>query len=131
MSYSIHTLPAFNDNYLWLVADTRSRQALVVDPGDAVPVLAALDSLQLELAAILVTHHHSDHVGGVGELVARYGAPVYGPPSARIPQVTHPLREGDRPTVLGLAFEILAVPGHTLDHIAYVTSDIGPQPVLF
>lgn len=131
MNYSIHTIPAFNDNYLWLVADNRSRQALVVDPGDATPVLAALDSLQLELAAILVTHHHSDHTGGVEELVAKYAVPVYGPPSTRIPQVTRPLHEGDRPLVLGLEFEILAVPGHTLDHIAYVTRDIGTQPVLF
>ncbi|MCB1917821.1 MAG: hydroxyacylglutathione hydrolase [Rhodocyclaceae bacterium] len=111
-------LPAFSDNYLWLIHD--GRHAVVVDPGDDGPVARALAERGLELAAILVTHHHADHTGGIGAL-ARPGLPVYGPAAERIAGVTHPLDDGDRVMIDAptLALEVMAVPGHTLGHIAY------------
>ncbi len=119
MTVEIHTIPAFSDNYLWLLGDPENGTALVVDPGDAGPIQTALDRLGLRLGAMLTTHHHADHVGGVSTLVEAHGCPVHGPRSPHIPQVTHPVREGDELTLLGLAFTVIEVPGHTLDHIAY------------
>ncbi|KJS04214.1 MAG: hydroxyacylglutathione hydrolase [Gammaproteobacteria bacterium BRH_c0] len=131
MTCSIHRIPAFKDNYLWLVVDDRSREALVVDPGDAAVISRALNAQDATLSAILVTHHHPDHIGGVDELVATYDVPVYGPVSAFIPQVTRPVSGSEQVPILGLNFDIIDVPGHTLDHIAYFTRDIGHQPVVF
>lgn len=115
-------VPAFADNYLWLIhgLTDRSRVA-VVDPGDARPIVDALAAHGLTLDAILVTHHHPDHVGGVEALVERTGAPVYGPARESIPRRSTALAGGDRVSLpaLGLAFEVLDVPGHTAGHIAY------------
>ncbi|MGR4872312.1 hydroxyacylglutathione hydrolase [Variovorax sp. LARHSF232] len=110
-------LPAFADNYIWMLHDGAS--AIVVDPGDARPVSDALARSNLKLAAILVTHHHADHVGGVDELRAATGAPVYGPAGETIPEPYAPLAQGDAAQVLGLRFSVLDVPGHTAGHIAY------------
>ena len=113
---------AFSDNYIWLVRAAPSRAgALVVDPGDARPVQAALERDRLELRAILVTHHHADHVGGVRELAERYGAPVYGPARERMPCDARPLAGGDvvDPGDVGLEFRVMDVPGHTRGHIAF------------
>lgn len=126
---TIQPISAFNDNYIWLLFDAQSRQAFVVDPGDAVPVQAALDSLQLELAGILITHHHFDHVGGLDALCARYSPVVYGPRNPAINHLSEQLGAGDDIEVLGQAFTVLEVPGHTLDHIAYFHQ--GGQPLLF
>lgn len=131
MSIDILRVHAFKDNYLWVGADQTSKQAFVVDPGDAQPVISCLEQAGLELAAILVTHHHPDHTGGVTALSARYGCEVYGPDSQQIPQVTKALREGDRIEVLGCRFVIYEVPGHTLDHIAYFSAELGAGPALF
>jgi hydroxyacylglutathione hydrolase len=113
--------PAFNDNYLWLLHC--NGQAAVVDPGDGEVVLRALRERQLRLAAILVTHHHADHVGGLPALLRAWDVPVYGPraEAGKIPGLTHLLDDGDRVALaeLDLAFDVLAVPGHTLGHIAY------------
>lgn len=119
----VTAVPAFNDNYLWLIHD--QQHALVVDPGDAVPINAELASRQLDLIAILLTHHHADHAGGVSDLVSRWNVPVYGPARENIAGVTHRLSENDRITFpqLGLAFNVLDVPGHTAGHIAYVEHD--------
>jgi hydroxyacylglutathione hydrolase len=118
----ISPIPAFTDNYFWLLE--RDGRAAVVDPGDAGPVLRALERRGLALAAILVTHHHADHVGGLAALTARHEVPVYGPAAeaAAIRGLTHELREGDRVRLdaLGLEFEVWEVPGHTLGHVAYV-----------
>lgn len=117
----LHVLPvpAFNDNYLWLLHD--GSHAAVVDPGDAGPILAALRDHGLTLTAILLTHHHGDHIGGVPALLAQYDVPVFGPRSDGIAAVTQPLGEGDSITVpgIGLALAVLDVPGHTHGHIAY------------
>lgn len=122
-------LPAFQDNYLWVLHD--GRQALVVDPGDAQPVLAFLAQAGLRLQAILVTHHHPDHVGGVAQLRDATGAPVWGPARESIPQPFTPLAQGDEVTVLGLPWRVIDVPGHTSGHIAYYTPDVDGAPVLF
>ena len=117
---SITPIPAFTDNYFWLLE--RDGHAVVVDPGDAQPVEGTLAARGLALDAILVTHHHLDHIGGLADLTARRDIPVYGPAaeSPRIAQLTRRLREDDRVDTLGVAFQVWEVPGHTLGHIAYV-----------
>lgn len=126
-------LPAFTDNYIWMLHDDRS--AIVVDPGDAAPVLQALERLGLQLHGILVTHHHPDHVGGVDTLRQATGAVVYGPARERIPEPLVRLAQGDAVDLLGLHFEVLDVPGHTAGHIAYYCADLGAdldnEPLLF
>jgi hydroxyacylglutathione hydrolase len=122
---TVLTVPAFKDNYLWLIRD--GVHAAAVDPGDGQPILDALRANGLSLTAILLTHHHADHIGGVPQLLAEYAVPVYGPRHDNISAVTHPLGEGDRVQVPGLALElsVLEVPGHTLGHIAYVNEAPG------
>jgi len=117
---SVLAVPAFNDNYLWLIHD--GRHAAVVDPGDAQPILAALDANGLTLVAILLTHHHADHVGGVQTLLRHFDIPVFGPAGEDIAGVSQALKEGGTATVpqLGLTLSVLDVPGHTSGHIAYV-----------
>ena len=122
-------IPAFTDNYLWLLHD--GRRALVVDPGDAGPVLQALAQHGLALASILVTHHHPDHTGGVAALREATGAPVYGPETESIPEPFTPLKEGDTVQALGLNFQVMDVPGHTAGHIAFYAPDVDGQPLLF
>lgn len=117
-------LLAFRDNYIWLVRD--GSRAVVVDPGDAAPVLAYLASEGLTLDAILITHHHSDHIGGVAGLLARTSVPVHGPARENIPGMTNPVSEGDVVTVLGKSFRVLDIPGHTAGHVGYYGA-----PVLF
>lgn len=120
---AVLTIPAFNDNYLWLIHD--GVNAAVVDPGDAAPVTAALAAHGLRLTAILLTHHHADHTGGVGALVDAWQAPVFGPRNDGIAAVTEPRSEGETVTVPGLdlTLDVLEVPGHTLGHIAWVRRD--------
>ncbi|MEJ8838929.1 hydroxyacylglutathione hydrolase [Ramlibacter sp. AN1133] len=122
-------LPAFQDNYLWLLHD--GQRALVVDPGDADPVREFLTASGLQLEAILVTHHHPDHIGGLDALRDATGARVFGPARERIPQPLQRLAQGDRIEALGLVFEVLDVPGHTAGHIAYFCKDMDGAPLLF
>ena len=124
-------LPAFTDNYIWMLHD--DRQAVVVDPGDATPVMQVLQHLRLQLTAILVTHHHADHVGGVDSLRNATGARVYGPASERIPQPADALSARDvvDKDTLGLRFEVIDVPGHTAGHIAFYCADMDGKPLLF
>lgn len=114
-------LPAFDDNYIWMLADERGH-ALVVDPGDAAPVEAALTEHGLQLRVILLTHHHADHIGGVESLVARHHPRVFGPHDARIDHVDVRLADGDAVELDAppCRFRVIDVPGHTLGHIAYV-----------
>ena len=120
----ITPLSAFSDNYIWLLV--RGSQAVVVDPGDAAPVIEALGRLKLTLEAVLVTHHHGDHIGGIPQLLEHRAVPVYGPKAeqSRIATLTHYLNDGDRVEVLGHTAEVIAVPGHTLGHIAYYFTDL-------
>ena len=122
-------LPAFTDNYIWMLHD--GTHAVVVDPGDATPVQHALQSLGLTLQAILVTHHHADHVGGVGVLQQQTGAAVYGPATEKITPQPIGLTEGQQVQVLGLTLQVLDVPGHTAGHIAYYCADSPEGPLLF
>ncbi len=119
----VTAIPAFADNYLWLIHG--GEHAVVVDPGDAAPVEATLASLNLTLDAILLTHHHADHAGGVEALLARRNIPVYGPARERIAGVSVPLSEGQSVALasLGLTLSVLDVPGHTAGHIAYVAAE--------
>lgn len=116
--FDISLIPAFKDNYIWLLQ--RGRQAFVVDPGEAAPVVERLENLGLTLAGILVTHHHADHQGGIGELLERWSCDVYAPAEESITGTTRPLRGGECIDVLGTPVEVLAVPGHTLGHLAYL-----------
>ena len=127
---TIIPIPAFADNYIWLLRD--GARAAVVDPGDAGPVFAYLEREQVELTAILATHHHGDHVGGIPRLLDRYPVPVFGPARETIPGRTRALRGGDRIDVPGLpvTLRVLDIPGHTSGHIAYV-GDIDGQSTLF
>jgi hydroxyacylglutathione hydrolase len=126
----IHAVPAFQDNYLWVLA--RDGHAAVVDPGDAAPIQRFLDGHDLRLDAILATHHHGDHIGGVPELARRWKCPVFGPAHDGVGGLDRELVEGDRLTVPGIDFdfEVLDVPGHTAGHIAYVHAE-GGEPVVF
>lgn len=117
-------LPAFTDNYIWLL-ETSQGQAWVVDPGEAGPVLEALRLRHLELAGLLITHHHPDHTGGIHELTRTRSVPVYGPAEG-ISGLTQLVAGGetlDLP-VIGKV-QIIAVPGHTSGHIAYYVEQHG------
>ncbi|QSL92619.1 hydroxyacylglutathione hydrolase [Ectopseudomonas toyotomiensis] len=125
----IDALPAFNDNYIWLLQEARSKRCAVVDPGDAAQVMAWLEAHHdWTLSDILITHHHFDHVGGVEQLKTVTGARVAGPAAEKIPARDVDLKDNDAIELLGLRFEVMAVPGHTLGHIAYYHAE---QNLLF
>ncbi len=127
MSLNIKPILALRDNYIWLGYDDETRQAFVVDPGEAVPVLKILQQEQLNLAAVLITHHHSDHSGGIRPLIQKYPKiPVFGPKNESIAGVTLPLQEGNLVEISGIKvqFEVLEVPGHTRGHIAFYSEGI-------
>jgi len=117
----VHAVPAFRDNYIWLMVGAGGPPPVVlVDPGDAAPIIEALRHQDLSPTALFITHHHGDHIGGIDALCARYPLEVYGPACERIPHLTHALRQGDRVALPGLPeFAVLDVPGHTAGHIAY------------
>lgn len=118
--FEITAIPALQDNYIWAIHDERS--AVVVDPGEAWPVLDFLQRKGLSLEAILCTHRHHDHVDGIAELRGVYNVPVHGRSHPKNPHITQDLREGDRLTLdrFGLVFDIIELPGHLDDHIAFV-----------
>lgn len=127
----VDALPAFSDNYIWLLQDNAAKRCAVVDPGDAAPVIAWLErNPDWRLTDILITHHHADHTGGVAQLKTLTGARVYGPANENIPARDVALSDHDQLTVLGLTFAVHAVPGHTLGHIAFYHAD-AQQPLLF
>lgn len=116
------SIPAFQDNYIWLLDDQQGH-CVIVDPGEAPPVLDALQRLQLTPDAILLTHHHHDHVGGVAQIVAQYPAlPVYGPQETADKGTTQVVKGGDTVDVGGRRYQVMAVPGHTLGHIAFYSA---------
>jgi hydroxyacylglutathione hydrolase len=126
-------LPAFADNYIWMIHD--GGKATVVDPGDAAVVQQALQTHQLKLQAILITHHHADHVGGVNALRQATGCAVYGPAGEQMPEPLVRLSGGDEVHIpslkQGLTFRVMDVPGHTAGHIAYFCESFEATPLLF
>ncbi|MCB1672520.1 MAG: hydroxyacylglutathione hydrolase [Gammaproteobacteria bacterium] len=133
MGNSIHPIPAFADNYIWIFSDPGTNQACVVDPGDSSAVIKYLESHGLTLSTILVTHHHPDHTGGVKDLTNRFNSKVYGPKNSPFDGIGQELEENNTVSVFGYQFRILQVPGHTLDHIAYYCESppSGGRPLLF
>ena len=124
----VEPIPAFSDNYIWLV--TTNEGSIVIDPGDANPVIEYLNkNKDLTLNSILLTHHHYDHSGGIEDLRKRYDLKVFGP-NNQIKSVDHRVVEGDEILVNGLIFKVIEVPGHTLDHIAFYYDD-DDNPILF
>lgn len=116
---SINPIPAFRDNYLWLLDD--GQRAVVVDPGDAVAVHNYLKKHNLDLEAILVTHHHSDHTAGIAQLKNQYQCTVYGPKNDVVDNLDYRCCEGQTIAIASMPakFEVIEVPGHTLGHIAF------------
>jgi hydroxyacylglutathione hydrolase len=127
----IHALPAFSDNYIWLLQDPQQHRCAVVDPGDASPVLDWLAAHPgWQLSDILLTHHHPDHTGGVARLKAATAARVLGPALETIAGCDLPLQDGAQIRVLDCDWQIMHLPGHTLGHIAFYHAD-PQQPLLF
>ena len=128
--YKITAIPAFKDNYIWAIHD--AHQAVVVDPGEAAPVLAFLSALGLTLTGILCTHRHHDHIGGIEKLRAVYNVPVYGRRHEKNPHITEDLREAEqlKLAAFNLTFDIMEIPGHLDDHIAFFAPAASP-PILF
>ena len=128
---NIRPIRAFTDNYIWLIED--GKHAVVVDPGQADPVLQVLRQDKLVLTAILLTHHHQDHVGGVLKLIEHTPVPVYGPAMENLPACDVALAEGDQIEIKApaISFKVLDVPGHTAGHIALYGENITSRPALF
>ena len=126
--FEIVGLPAFRDNRLWCVR--RGQSVVLVDPGDAWPVLEFLGRQALQPVAVLLTHHHADHVGGVAELLRHYPElPVYGPAAESITGVSRPLLGGESLALLDVAWQVMALPGHTRGHLAYALNVGGGAPI--
>lgn len=125
---TIFPLPAFNDNYIWIMRDNDTSQIWAVDPGDAKVVLNYCQKDNKTLAGIIITHHHKDHTGGVAELKDTYNCPVYGPEHLSH-LVTHPVKEKDQVVIFDRQFQVFETPGHTLDHLCYFSAQ--PEPILF
>lgn len=117
----INPIAAFSDNYIWAISDLAQGMVAIVDPGDAEPVFSYLKQKQLKLAAILATHHHADHTGGIEHLINKFPVPVYGPANEKIPHRTKICHDGEHICINPLHFtmKILSIPGHTSGHIAY------------
>lgn len=121
--FPIHSL---QDNYVWTITDTKNNSSLIVDPGEAAPVLDYIQKHNLSLLAILITHHHWDHTNGINEILNYKNVPVYGPAIENIPHLTHPLNDGDHIEIpeFPLNFKVLEIHGHTAGHIAYYTPNM-------
>ena len=127
MTSQIAPILAFRDNYIWTVVDQSQKQAVVVDPGDAKPVLAFLQQHELTLTAILITHKHHDHTGGIHALLSQFpSTPVFSHPTENITQTTQFVLDGDAFEINHHEFTVITIPGHTLGHIAYYS-----KPYLF
>ena len=125
--YTVTPIPAFSDNYIWLLQHGSGSDVAVVDPGDASAVETFLQQKGLNLAAILITHHHHDHTGGVTALSKGRDIPVYGPAHSPFGGISHKLRDGDSFELFGQLLAIREIPGHTKDHISYFCAGENPQ----
>jgi len=118
---NLTSISAFQDNYIWVLND-KDGKCLIVDPGEAAPVLEAIEKNHWQPQAILLTHHHADHVGGVSALTARYpDIIVYGPEETGSKGATQRVNDGDCLSILGTEIRVMATPGHTLGHVSYFT----------
>ena len=125
---NIESIKAFDDNYIWLM--TTNEGSIVVDPGENINLLKVIEKKNIKLDAILITHHHYDHTGGIEELLIKYpNLKVYGP-NNNVDLIKSRLGDGELLNVIGIDFEVIEIPGHTLDHIAYY-ANINNSPVLF
>lgn len=129
MRLTLSALPAFADNYIWMIDD--GRDAVIVDPGEAAPVQAALAERHLRLVGILVTHHHRDHIGGLRALRPLLHGQVWGPAREAIGEPFAPCQDGDRVDLPGGPWEVIDVPGHTAGHIAFYSACPSGDPILF
>ncbi|EPJ43512.1 MAG: metallo-beta-lactamase superfamily protein [Osedax symbiont Rs2] len=127
--FQVTSISAFSDNYIWMIHSS-DNQVAVVDPGAAQPVIDALQERGKTLAAILITHHHDDHTGGVDQLIEKYQVPVYGPQNCKYSGINRPLKDGDNIELFNRRLSIKTVPGHTLDHICYL-NETGSAAQLF
>lgn len=125
--FNVTPIPAFTDNYIWVISIEGSSSVAVVDPGDALAVTTYLNAHNLSLEAILITHHHNDHTGGVDDLIKQYNVPVYGPAESPFKDITHPLSDKDQFQLFNHTLFIREIPGHTLDHISYYSEQVQPQ----
>lgn len=126
---NVFPIPAFEDNYIWIIRPSVSSPiAYAVDPGDATPVFQSLKAHSLTLAGVLLTHHHHDHVDGAAELANHFDRPIFGPDSVKMPMVTHKLSEHTLFSLGSISVQILAIPGHTCDHIGYYLPSINSAP---
>ncbi len=118
---TVYPITAFDDNYIWLIGNQQHSQVAIVDPGDGERVVAYCQSHGLIPAAILITHHHSDHTGGIAAITQHYEIPVYGPARENIRGVTHPLKGGEQITIseIEAKFQVIDTPGHTAGHVIY------------
>lgn len=121
---SVTPIPALSDNYIWLLRQDNSPNVCVVDPGEAAPVIEFLERESLTLETVLITHHHHDHTGGLAELIKRYSPYVIGPANPNIDGINEAVGAGDKVRIMGRLFDVMATPGHTLDHISYFTAGI-------
>jgi len=130
--YQVHAINAFHDNYIWAIERTADQEVVVIDPGDAVALETWLTLQNKSLAAILITHKHPDHIGGLPHLLNRHRLPVFGNPDT-CAYINNPVFGGDQIELLGIGFKVLDLKAHTLDHIGYFagTSKQIPQPWLF
>jgi hydroxyacylglutathione hydrolase len=124
----IESIEAFTDNYIWLV--TTNEGSIVIDPGESSKTINFIKDNQLNLKAILITHHHFDHTGGINEILSHFPVDVFGPFDNGIENINKKLKDGDKINTIGIEFEIIEIPGHTLDHIAFFSENNG-SPILF
>ena len=127
--FEIFPIKAFSDNYMWTLVE--GDQAIVVDPGEAKPIIEAFDKRNLNLNSIIITHHHFDHTGGVLELIDHFNCEVYGPDGGHIKGVSSPLNDNEEFDLLGKKFIALHTPAHTLDQLAYYSEEAYTDPILF
>ena len=127
--FEIFPIRALSDNYVWILVE--GEQAIIVDPGEAKPVLETFNELKLDLKGIIITHHHFDHTGGIQELKDHFNCNVFGPGGGHIQGISNPLNDNEEFDLLGKKFIALATPGHTLDQLAYYSDEACSEPILF
>jgi hydroxyacylglutathione hydrolase len=124
---SVEPLKAFDDNYIWLV--TTNEGSIVIDPGESSKIIELIDRNEINLKGILITHHHYDHTSGLKTLLDKIDVDVYGPVN-NIQEINHRVKHLDKFSMIGINFEVIEIPGHTLDHIAFYALN-DDAPILF